>query len=443
METWGLVTYRETNLLYDRAISSSDNKQRIAAVIGHELAHMWFGNLVTMKVNNREKVFAMISNSKRKVSDMIANSVFLSSHELTCKVVERLMVSMQNTSDVQEIFHHSVCFRLNEGFASYIEFKGIAAALPDWNIIEQFTIDSLHGMMDLDATLGSHPIIMGVTTPDQITEIFDTVTYSKGASVIRMMEDFIGVTNFQDGVSAYLKENEFKNADSNDLMKHLEGKIPEDVTEIVNTFIRQKGLPVVTVTRDGNNFRLTQKRFLKDADSASKETVESEYGYKWSIPITYVTSENSEVQRQWFHHNMNELVISVSDSIEWIKFNKDQVGYYRVKYEPDMWMSLNAALEKDVNLMSTLDRASLINDVFSLAEGLQVPYDTALTMTKYLKAEKNFVPWEVSASKLRGIRNLLYYTEHYTKFKQYVVQLVDEAFKSIDWTVDPDAHLDK
>lgn len=309
--------------------------------------------------------------------------------------------------------------------------------------MEQFTIDSVHGMMNLDATLGSHPIIMGVTTPDQITEIFDTVTYSKGASVIRMIEDFIGVSNFQDGVSAYLQANQFMNADSNDLMEHLEGKIEEDVTEIVNTWIRQKGLPVVTVTRDGNNFRLTQKRFLTDADSESKETLESEYGYKWSIPITYVTSANSEVQRQWFHYKMNELVIPVTDSIDWIKFNKDQVGYYRVKYEPDMWLNLNAALEKDVNSMSTLDRAHLINDVFSLAEGLQVPYDTALTMTKYLKAEKNFVPWDVAVSKLKGIRNLLYYTEHYSKFKEYAVQLVDEAYKSIDWTVDPDAYTDK
>jgi hypothetical protein len=85
----------------------------------------------------------------------------------------------------------------------------------------------------------------------------------------------------------------------------------------------------------------------------------------------------------------------------------------------------------------------LLNDVFSLAEGLQVPYDTALTMTKYLKSETHFVPWDVASSKLKTIRNLLYYTEHYQKFREYVVDLVDAAYDSIDIEVNPDEHLKK
>lgn len=387
METWGLITYRETNLLYDRAVSSTANRQRIASVIGHEFAHMWFGNLVTMKW----------------------------------------------WSDLW----------LNEGFASYIEFKGISAAWPEWKTEEQFTIDTMHSIMNLDATLGSHPIVIGVETPDQITEIFDSVTYNKGASIIRMVEDFIGPEGFRSGVSQYLEANKYKNADSDDLVKHLEGKIPEDVTAILNTWIRQKGLPVVNVERVGNNFRLTQKRFLIDPDSESKETVKSEFNYKWSIPITYTTSEEPEkVERKWFHHNMNELLVPGSN-VDWIKFNKDQVGYYRVKYEADMWTSLNQALEKNISTMSALDRAHLLNDVFSLAEALQVPYDTALTMTKYLKNEDHFVPWDVASSKIKSIRSLLYYTELYPKFKEYAVDLVDSAYKLISWEVNPDETLIK
>lgn len=333
---------------------------------------------------------------------------------------------------------------LNEGFASYIEFKGIASAWPDWKMEDQFTVDTMHSIMTLDATLGSHPIVVGVETPDQITEIFDGITYNKGASIIRMIEDFIGAEKFQDGVSAYLKANEFKNADSNDLLLHLEGKIDQDVNAIVNTWIRQKGLPVVTVVRDGTNFRLTQKRFLTDADNENKETVQSEYNYKWSIPITYVTSEDpAEVKREWFLHTMNEVLIPVNDTVNWIKFNKDQVGYYRVKYDVSMWQALNQALENNVNTLSVLDRAHLLNDAFSLAEALQIPYDTALTMTRYLKAETHFVPWDVASSKLKSIKSLLYYTEHFPKFKQYAVQLVDSAYESIVWDVDPDKHLDK
>lgn len=333
---------------------------------------------------------------------------------------------------------------LNEGFASYIEFKGITAAWPDWKMEDQFTVDTMHSIMSLDATLGSHPIVVGVETPDQITEIFDGITYNKGASIIRMMEDFIGPENFQNGVSAYLKANEFKNADSNDLLVHLEGKIDQDVNAIVNTWIRQKGLPVVTVERVGSNFRLTQKRFLTDPDNDDKESVQSEYNYKWSIPITYATSDNpTEVKREWFLYTMNEVLIPVNDTVNWIKFNKDQVGYYRVKYDQSMWKTLNEALESNINTMSVLDRGHLLNDVFSLAEGLQVPYDIALTMTKYLKAETHFVPWNVASSKLKGIRNLLYYTQFYSKFRKYAEKLVDSAYETIDWNVDPNKHLEK
>jgi glutamyl aminopeptidase len=331
-----------------------------------------------------------------------------------------------------------------KGFASYIEFKGIGHAYPDWKMEDQFTIDTMHSILSLDATLGSHPIVVGVETPDQITEIFDGITYNKGASIIRMIEDFIGVDKFQDGVSAYLEANKFSNADSNDLLKHLEGKIPEDVNEIVNTWIRQKGMPVVIVEMIGTNFRLTQKRFLIDPESENKETVASEYNYKWSIPVTYTTSaEPTDVKRQWFHHNMSELTVPITGDIDWIKFNKDQIGYYRVKYEDSMWEKLNAALEKDINTMSVLDRAHLLNDVFSLAEAQQVAYDTALTMTKYLKKEESFVPWDVAASKLKAIRNLLYYTPLYPKFKAYAVELINDVYKKVEWEVDPEKHLDK
>lgn len=298
--------------------------------------------------------------------------------------------------------------------------------------------------MNSDATVASHPIVVGVETPSQITEIFDGVTYNKGASIIRMIEDFIGPENFQNGVSEYLDAKKYETADSDDLLFHLENKTTENLSAIVNTWIRQKGLPVVTATKQGSSYKLTQKRFLIDPDSESTETTVSEYNYRWSIPITYVTSNEPAItKRAWFYHDRAEITIPVDDSVEWIKFNKDQVGYYRVKYENDMWMSLNAALERDVTTMSVLDRAHLLNDVFSLAEGGLVDYSIALEMTKYLARENSFVPWDVAASKLKGIRSLLYYTQHQKSFRDYAQKLVGEAFTKVNQTIDPDAHLDK
>lgn len=166
---------------------------------------------------------------------------------------------------------------LNEGFASYIEFKGIQAAHPTWQMNDQFTIDTMHGIMNLDATLGSHPIVVKVETPDQITEIFDGITYNKGASIIRMLEDFIGEENFRNGVTNYLNANKFGNADTSDLLKHLQSD-EIDVSTIMDTWTRQSGYPVVNVEKiDDKTFRLVQKRFFTDPNSEGKDTMESDF----------------------------------------------------------------------------------------------------------------------------------------------------------------------
>lgn len=386
METWGLITYRETNLLYDVRTSSTANKQRICSVIAHEGAHMWFGNLVTMKWWND--------------------------------------------------------LWLNEGFASYIEFKGEAAAEPSWNMMDQFTIDTMHGVLDLDATLGTHPIVVGVETPNQITEIFDSITYNKGASIIRMIEDFVGPENFRKGVSDYLKEMEYLNADSDDLLRNLKKYTDLDIFNIVNTFIRQKGIPVVTVKKIGTNIELTQKRFFTDPAAAQNETVVSEYNYKWSIPVTYFSNADDTVKREWFYHDKDKLVLPIGNA-DWVKINKDQIGYYRVNYDKSMWENLNAALKANINAMSVLDRAHLLNDVFSLAKGQEVEYDVALKMTEFLEGETSFIPWDVASTKLKNIRNLLYNTDIYREFKKYVINLVDKEYHKVNWTVNPEEHLEK
>jgi glutamyl aminopeptidase len=257
-----------------------------------------------------------------------------------------------------------------------------------------------------------------------------------------MIEDFVGPENFRNGITDYLNEMRYENADSEDLLRNLKKHSELDILPIVNTWIRQKGIPVVSVERVNNVFQLTQKRFLTDPENEGKETVESEYKYRWSIPVTYRTNLNENVSREWYLHQMDKLVIDPGN-VTWIKFNVDQVGYYRVRYEQSMWESLTEALKVNIDALSILDRAHLLNDVFSLAQAQQVEYATALGMTEFLQGEVSFIPWSVAATKLKKIRDLLYNTEYYTKFKKYVNKLVDGAFKSIDWNIDPDAHLNK
>ncbi|EAA08434.6 AGAP003077-PA [Anopheles gambiae str. PEST] len=384
METWGLVTYRETSILYNSETSSTANKQRVAGVIAHELAHMWFGNLVTMKWWN-------------------------------------------------ELW-------LNEGFASYIEYKGMDAAHPDWGIEEQFIIDDLHGVLNLDATLGSHPIVMSVENPNQITEIFDTITYSKGASVIRMLEDFVTPPVFQQGVKRYLEKLAYANSVSEDLMRELDELVPDvSVTDVMDTFTRQKGLPVVTVAENALQYVLRQQRFLADQDA--NETEESPYGYRWYIPITYLASTDDPAtaapRRIWFPNDASrpELVIDKPAGSSWIKLNYRQIGYYRVNYPIAMWQQFGEALRKEVNTFTIGDRTGLLNDAFALADASLLAYNHALELTRYLSGETEYVPWSAIASKLKNIRNLLYNYQSYDDITTYTQTLVDAAVKSVGWEV--------
>ncbi|KAH8335428.1 hypothetical protein KR074_001621 [Drosophila pseudoananassae] len=408
MEHWGLVTYRETSLLYEAETSSATNKQRIASVIAHEFAHMWFGNLVTMNWWND--------------------------------------------------------LWLNEGFASFIEYLGVDAVFPEWKMAsnrqinktrtpknlfifakqrDQFIISTLHSVLTLDGTLGSHPIIQTVENPDQITEIFDTITYSKGSSLVRMLEDFLGQTTFRQAVTNYLNEYKYSTAQTGNFFAEIDKlDLDYNVTDIMLTWTVQMGLPVVTIEKvSDTEYKLTQKRFLSNPNDYDEEHEASEFNYRWSIPITYITSADSTVQRAWFYHDQSEITITLQEPVEWIKLNCDQVGYFRVNYEADHWNTLANQLVTLPSALTSGDRASLLNDAFALADSTQLPYETAFELTKYLDKETDYVPWSVAATRLTSLKRTLYYTSSYAKYKKYATALIEPIYTALTWTVGED-HLD-
>ncbi|XP_059219771.1 glutamyl aminopeptidase [Stomoxys calcitrans] len=386
MEHWGLVTYRETSLLYDEAVSSTANKQRIASVIAHEFAHMWFGNLVTM---------------------MWWNDLWL-----------------------------------NEGFASYIENKGVEAIYPEWKMRDQFITNTLHGVLALDATLGSHPIIQTVANPDQITEIFDTITYSKGSSIIRMLDDFLGDDNFEHAVTNYLNEFKYKNAVTDDFLTEIEKlNLGFDVKAIMRTWTEQMGLPVVVVQQlSATEYKLTQKRFFSNPKDYDGTYDDSPFDYKWSIPITYKTSASDVVKLEWFYYDQSDITITLPNAVDWIKFNFDQIGYYRVHYPINMWKNLADKLIETPNVFSVGDRACLLNDAFSLADATQLEYDLALDMTQYLSKEDQYVPWSVAASKLTSLKRSLMFTDAFVDYNSYSRDLIAPIYETVGWEVGTD-HL--
>ena len=223
MENWGAITFRETILLYDPKTSSTRTKQFIAEVISHEIAHMWFGNLVTMKWWND--------------------------------------------------------LWLNESFATFMATKFVDKFYPEWDLWNQFVEDAMNVAMGLDSLKTTHPIDVKVNSPAEIREIFDAISYDKGGCVLRMLENYVGEPNFQKGLKKYLSDFKYKNAKGQDLWDAIGKASKMPVTSMINTWLKQPGFPLVEINQDGNNLKIKQKRYLVEPDKKFSKGL-------WSIPLS-------------------------------------------------------------------------------------------------------------------------------------------------------------
>jgi puromycin-sensitive aminopeptidase len=233
-----LITYRDTALLVDPDHTSAAAKQYVALVVGHELAHQWFGNLVTM-----------------------------------------------------EWWTH---LWLNEGFATWIEYLCVDECFPDYDIWTQFCTADFARALELDALRHSHPIEVPIGHPDEINEIFDAVSYSKGASIIRMLHTYIGDAAFRKGMNSYLTKHQYSNAGTGDLWAALEQASGEKVAEIMSTWTEQLGYPVVKVTELKDRatettrfFQLEQQKFAFEHNSPEEFA-----SFRWNIPIRVISASS-------------------------------------------------------------------------------------------------------------------------------------------------------
>uniref|UniRef100_A0A672KWH6 Aminopeptidase n=1 Tax=Sinocyclocheilus grahami TaxID=75366 RepID=A0A672KWH6_SINGR len=350
MENWGLITYRETALLYDEEISSNGNKESIVTIIAHELAHQWFGNLVTLRWWND--------------------------------------------------------LWLNEGFASYVEYLGADDAEPDWNVKDLIVLNDVHRVFAIDALASSHPLSFKeeeIQRPEQINEVFDTISYSKGASVLRMLSDFLTETVFTQGLQTYLDYFKFSNTVYTDLWHHLQlavngtgTSLPKSVQEIMDRWVLQMGFPVVTINTTTG--QITQEHFLLDPESKPDRT--SEFNYEWFVPISWTKKEVAQ-PLYWLdnndHNQLNDMKISVD---EWVLANINVTGYYRVNYDNDNWQRLLNALQNSRQSIPVINRAQLIDDAFNLAKAGIIETTLALRTTLFLNSETEYMPWEAALDNL-------------------------------------------
>uniref|UniRef100_A0A3Q2YBD9 Aminopeptidase n=1 Tax=Hippocampus comes TaxID=109280 RepID=A0A3Q2YBD9_HIPCM len=342
MENWGLTTYRESALLFHPEKSSVTDKVHIAKIIAHELAHQWFGNLVTMEWWND--------------------------------------------------------LWLNEGFAKFMEFIAVNATYPQFQVNDLF-MGKCYTAMEVDSLRSSHPVSTAVENPTEIQEMFDRVSYDKGACLLNMLKDFLTPDVFEVGILRYLKRYSYKNTANSHLWESLTNvshscarrrnkknsaqntsshreKTYFDIKTVMDTWTLQKGFPLVNIDLKSRKLILTQERYLMT------EPV-------WQIPLTYKTSDSATTH----HHLMRNAVdlFRVPNGVDWVKFNVDMSGYYVVHYGKEGWKNMIKLLHKNHTALSGKDRASLIHDAFRLVSIKKLGLETALDLSAYLSKETDII----------------------------------------------------
>ncbi|NWW11749.1 AMPN Aminopeptidase, partial [Oreocharis arfaki] len=378
MENWGLVTYRENSLLFDDAYSSISNKERVVTVIAHELAHQWFGNLVTLRWWND--------------------------------------------------------LWLNEGFASYVEYLGAESAEPSWSIKDLMVLNELHAVMATDALASSHPLSFReeeINTPAQISEVFDSIAYSKGASVLRMLSDFLSEDIFKEGLRSYLHTFAYSNTIYADLWVHLQEavdnssvQLPDSISNIMDRWTLQMGFPVVTVdTRTGT---INQTHFLLDSTSSVDRP--SVFNYTWIIPITWMIDSSQGSSTYWLTGVTDTNNQFRLNSPSWLLLNLNVTGYFRVNYNQENWDQLLNQLATDHEVIPVINRAQIIDDAFNLARAKYVDVTLALNTTRFLSQERAYMPWQAALSNLQYYQLMFDRSEVFGAMSRYIKKQVTPLF---------------
>lgn len=353
MENWGAITYRESALLVDEDHSSLSNKQWVALVIAHEIAHQWFGNLVTM-----------------------------------------------------EWWTH---LWLNEGFASYIEYLAVDKLFPKWDIWTQFSTNELGSALRLDSLLNTHPIEIPVHHPSEIGEIFDEVSYAKGASIIRMLADYLGEKDFRDGLRFYLKKHSYKNTETLHLWDAFERVSKKPVAKIMHNWTSKPGYPVLRTSLVNDDLVFSQARFFSSPISRVK-TKDPRHGGAsktlWQIPVSLLNDE-------------------------YVKINFGEAGFYRTAYSKELLEKLKIPVER--KLLSSRDRLGIIRDLFALSEAGAIPTNYALEFLSSYEKEDNYSVWLEMAMGLGRLEALVAKTEMKVKLDQLILKLFSPLAEKLGW----------
>ncbi|KZV77286.1 hypothetical protein PENSPDRAFT_568462 [Peniophora sp. CONT] len=332
MENWGLITGRTSAVLVDPNSQDLTRQMAVAGTQSHEIAHMWFGDITTM---------AWWDN-----------------------------------------------LYLNEGFATVMGESIILDRLfPEWRVNSQFINSNLNQALRLDAKLSSHPIEVPIPDPNQINQIFDSLSYAKAASVLRMLSEYVGEKEFLKGVSVYLKKHSYKNTVSSDLWAGVSEATGKDVDALMHNWVTAMGFPVLKVTEsaDGKSINVRQDRFLEDGEPSEKdnETI-------WTVPLALLSSKGLDRSAVL---DKREATFEIDTAKPW-KLNAGTAGVYRVLYTPERLQKIAAQAAESGSPFALEDRIGLVHDAMALAKSGQLKISAALGLVWTWRSEAEYLVWQ-------------------------------------------------
>ncbi|KAM3699401.1 hypothetical protein ACB098_05G022200 [Castanea mollissima] len=397
MENYGLITYRENVLLYDDLLSPADRKQFLTIAVSHEVAHQWFGNLVTM-----------------------------------------------------EWWSH---LWLNEGFATWVSYMATDIMFPEWKIWTQFLLKTNDGLR-MDALEQSHPIEVEVHHARSIEEIFDSISYKKGSAVIRMLQGYLGDGTFQKSLSSYIKRYAGKNAKTDDLWGVLSENSGVELNSMMDAWSKKKGFPVISVKYKDNILEFEQSQFLSSGlggDGLWIVPITLSIGSYNKCKTFLLETKSGKVDISELVHSPHENSISVNEKNKekcddnfWVKVNTEQSGFYRVNYEDKLAARLKKAIESDC--LSAPDKFGILDDTYALCEACKQPLSSLLSLMDVYRKELDFIVlsklinvcykvMEIASDAIPAVVNEL---------KQFFIDLLLFSAEKLGWeSISGESHLNK
>lgn len=371
MENWGLITYRTVDVMFDEKTSGASTKERVAEVVQHELAHQWFGNLVTMD------------------------------------------------------FWDGLW--LNEGFATWMSWYSCNKFFPEWKIWQSFVVGDLQSALSLDSLRSSHPIEVPIKRADEVNQIFDAISYSKGSCVLRMIAAYLGEQTFLEGIRQYIKKHAYGNTKTEDLWAALSDASGKPVEKIMDIWTKYVGYPVVTVTENegSNTIHVKQNRFLRTGDVKPEE---DETLYPVFLGLRTKDGVNEDLTLSGREHDFEV------PSTDFFKLNANHSGTYRTSYTPARLQKLGEAAKQ--GLLSVEDRAGMIADAGALASSGYQKTSGILSLLKSFNSESEFVVWDELLTRISAIRSAWIFEEQTTKdaLKTFQRELVSPKAHEKGWS---------